>query len=101
MAASQSIQGRLNIGYQGSQFDQVGYLKMGSPGRNDNEGVLRLDACPACRQGCNIAEAVAIKEQIIAPSDAAFDAVDLLSEQRVKRVSDPDGRRHFSWATCS
>ena len=90
MAPSQGLQERLNLGYQGSQVDKVCDPKPGSSFRNHKKGIFDLDVCPACWQGCNIAEAVAIKEQIIAPSDAAFDAVDLLSEQGVKGVGDPD-----------
>ena len=101
MTPSHGLQGRLNIGYQGSQYNQVGCLKMGSSGRNDNERVLRLDACPARWQGRNITEAVAIKEQVIAPVDPSLHNINLFSEKRVKGVGDSDRRGHFSGATCS
>ena len=63
---------------------------MRAAGGNDKERVLGFDACPARRQGRNIAEAVAIEEQIIAPSDPSLDALDLLSEEGVKGVGDSD-----------
>ena len=74
---------------------------MGSARGNDKERVLHLDACPARRHGCYIAEGVAKKEQVIAPMDPPLDAIDFLSEQRVKRLRYSDGGGHFSRATCS
>jgi hypothetical protein len=70
----------LNLGYQGSQIDQVRYPKVRASSGNDKEGIFGLDARPASGQSRNIAEAVAIEEQVIAPSDPPLDAVDLLSE---------------------
>ena len=63
---------------------------MRASGGNHQERVLGLEARPARWQGCNIAEAVAIEEQVIAPSDPSLDAIDLLPEERMKGVRDPD-----------
>jgi hypothetical protein len=85
------LYGRFNLSYQGSQLDQVCHPKVRSSSGNDKERILGFDARPARRQGRHIAEPVAIEEEVIAPSDTSFDAVDLLSEEGVKRVRDPDG----------
>jgi hypothetical protein len=90
MAVSQGLTGRLNLGYQGSQVNQVCRPKVRSAGGNDKERVLGLKARPAGRQGRHIAEAVAIEEQVIAPSDPSLDALDLLSKEGMKGVGDPD-----------
>ena len=74
---------------------------MGSSRGHDKERVLHLDACPARRQGCYIAEGIAKKEQVIAPMDPPLDAVDFLPEQGMKGVCDSDGGSYFSGATCS
>jgi len=96
-----SLYVRLNLGYQRSQIYQVRYPKIRSSGRNDKEWIFGLDARPARRQCRNIAEAVTIKDQIITPTYPSFNAVDFLSEQRVKGVRDSHGNGYFSRAACS
>lgn len=92
---------RLNLGYEGSQINQVRYPKVRSSGRNDKEWIFSLNARPARRQCRNIAEAVTIEDQIITPAYPSFNAVDFLSEQRVKGVRDSHGSGYFSSAACS
>jgi len=80
----------LKLGYQGGQSDQVRDSKVRASGRYDSESVFGLDARPARRQGGDVAEAVAIEDQVIAPSDPSLYAVDLLTEEWMKGVRDPD-----------
>ena len=80
MALSQSPYGRLNLGNQGRQIDEIRHPKARASRGNDKEWIFGLHARPARWQGGNIAEAVAIEDQIIAPSDTALDTFDLLSE---------------------
>ena len=95
------MRGGLKLVDEGSQSDQVCHPEVRASGGNDQERVLGLDARPARRQGGNIAEAVAIEEEVVTPMNPPFDAIDLLSEQGVKGMGDPDRRSHFSGAACS
>jgi len=97
----QSLHGRSNLDYQGSQIDQVRDPKVRASGGNDKERIFNLNACPACRHGRNIAEAVAKKKQVIAPMDPPLDAIDFLSKQWMKWMCDSDRSGYFSGAACS
>ena len=84
------MRGGSKLGYQGSQVDQVRHPKARASGRCDKERIFRLDARPARRQRGDIAEAVAVEEEVFTPPDPSFDAVDLLSDQGVEWVGNPD-----------
>jgi hypothetical protein len=91
----------LKLSYQGSQIDQVSHSKLRPSGSYDKERVLGLHARPARRQRRDITVAVAVEEQVIAPSDPSLDEVDLLPEQGMNWVSNADRCSHLSGAACS
>ena len=86
---------------QGSQIDEVDNSEPRPSRGHDHERVLGLDARPARRHGRHMAVAVAVEDPILTPVVAPLDDVDLLPDERMKRMRDPDRRGHSYGATCS